>query len=231
ALGIAGLVAGGIFYWLSLKSVEPVYRVPSVEVVARKESPRLTMSWDGQPIEKLCVSRVEFWNKGKLPIRHDDLPSSDPLRIVATKPVRILSAETTNVSRNKLSFSLHVEPTAVFIGINGDDALDRMDGGAIRVLFTGDCQTDFEVRGRVVGSSGFVRGNSNPSGWGNTLVGLSFITILIFALKIMEWLSDRPHGCLLTAILFPVGFLLAILCASFVLGLLVIPAPPWSPFQ
>jgi hypothetical protein len=158
-IGIVGVVAAWFFYLLSLSRITPVYRVSPVEVVARQESPRLSVAWEGHPIPNLCVCRVAFWNEGEIPLRSSDLPLSDPLRIVPTKNVHILTAEVSNVSRRTLSLNLSLTPTAVLVGINGNDALEEMDGAAIRVLFTGDCGTDFDMRGRVIGvASGFHRG-------------------------------------------------------------------------
>jgi hypothetical protein len=203
AFGAVGIIATFLAYWLSLASVEPVYRVSGVEVMARKESPRLGVTWDGTPIGNLCVCRLAIWNNGKLPIRHSDLPASDPLRIVPTKTIQILAVEPVNLSRANLRLGVVInsgrkdaEPSpivhsprtepitsVVYLNILGGDALERFDGAAFRVLFTGDCSATFRVEGRVVGTkSGFrlVSGAKAAigTGWETLLIASAFVLML-----------------------------------------------------
>ncbi len=160
-LAILGLLSGLFFYWLSLSSIEPVYSVGPIESVARRESPRLTVAWDGAPVENLCLCRIAFWNKGKVPLTQDKLTAADPLRIAASEAVHVLQVETTNVSRETLRVI-----SKVVRGKNGDtvqlrlaenDGLDQNEGFVVRLLFTGSCDTTFQILGRVIGVQGIAR--------------------------------------------------------------------------
>ena len=152
-LAIAGLslYAGS---WLSRSTIEPVYKVFPIDTVARSESPRLTVSWDGRPVSNLCMAKVAIFNGGEQPLGQEKLPPSDPARIMTSGAIEILSADVIHSSRS----SLNVVPTILegkrqvkFNILNGD-ALEKYDGVAFRILFTGDCaHTNFSVVGRVVG--------------------------------------------------------------------------------
>jgi hypothetical protein len=142
--------------WWFYPSVDPTYRAFPADTVARKESPRLAVTWDGAPIDNLCVSRVALWNAGRQPITQDKLPTSDPLRIVPTQAVRILAVDIANSSRPTLTLDTQiVAGIYVQLSIHGGDAMEKGEGVAVRLLFTGDCKSDFQVAGRVIGSSRF----------------------------------------------------------------------------
>ena len=117
------------------------------------------MKWDNEPIDTLCVARVAFWNQGKSSLSQDKLPSTDPLRISSSSPIKILSVETVNISRTSLPISYKIKPEnkarakfddSIVFSIEGNDALEKDDGFAAKLLFTGDCsKSHLSVQGRV----------------------------------------------------------------------------------
>ena len=158
ALALTTLIGFGLAWWF-YPSIDPTYRAYPSDTVARRESPRLTVNWDGRPIDNLCVSRVALWNAGNQPITQDKLPTTDPVRIVPTRTIHILGVELANSSRPTLSLDTQIvasdKTDNVRFAIHGGDALEKGEGVAVRLLFTGDCTSDFQVVGRVIGSSGF----------------------------------------------------------------------------
>ena len=192
-VGLVGIVATIVTWWY-YPTVDPQYRVFPADVVARRESPRLTVEWDGSPIDNLCVAKIALWNAGKEPITHDRLTDSDPLRIVPAKRLslhtteqlgatdsvtsptpggktyvhstemvietpRLLAVETANSSRPTLKLNTQIAKSdggdIVNLAIHGGDAIEKGEGVALRILFTGDCSAKFQVAGRVIGSGGF----------------------------------------------------------------------------
>jgi hypothetical protein len=198
------------------------------------------MRWDNEPIDSLCVCRVAFWNDGKIPITQDRLPSSDPLRIVANKPVRILSIETVNTSRSTLSFNytMRTGTQDVLLSIDGGDALERNDGVAVRLLFEGDCQTTkFQVAGRVIGSSQLIdrtttqdarqQSDSRTPWWLNVIMLVivgSILSSVVFDLR-----SARPvvvkFLAIPTLMILYCVLIISVVRASFINGI-----PGWLPF-
>lgn len=204
ALAVVSVVVG----WKSLASVEPTYYVSSVETIARKASPHLSMRWDNEPIESLCVCRVAFWNEGNVPITQDRLPSSDPLRIVASSSVKILSTEAVNASRATLgmNYKLSDDRSQVMLSLRGGDALEHLDGTSVRLLFTGACRsTEFSVRGRVIGSTTIKKGLSPGTGPGSPVLGALWSAFVIGILAYGFFLRARFNEA-------PTGFQVAYLC-------------------
>jgi hypothetical protein len=192
-IGGMGIAATFLVWWLSLAKPEPRYRVSRVEVAARTETPRLGVTWDGQPIKNLCVCRIALWNHGNLPIRSTDLTSSDPLRIVPSRPVRILAVEPANVSRRTLQIERTLSADGSYVGLNiaGSDALERGDGAAFRLLFTGDCSAGLRVTGRVVGNSdGFQAISGRKTDW-VLLLAYALFLIMCFLEAGLIWRTAR----------------------------------------
>lgn len=216
-LGIAITFFAG---WWFYPSVDPIYRAFPGDTVARKESPRLTVTWDGTPIDNLCVSRVALWNAGNQPITQDKLPASDPVRIVPTLTVRILGVELANSSRPTLSLDTQIVKSSkadnVQLAIHGGDAMEKGEGVAVRLLFTGDCASDFRVAGRVIGSSGF-----RPARGMGTVPRLVLeIPLAIVILLIYLGGSGFVFGYLQRR--FPERAVLSLLALPVILGLMVL---------
>jgi hypothetical protein len=163
--------------------------------VARRESPRLAVTWDGKPVDNLCVCRIGLWNEGNGPITQDRLPKSDPLRIVAPKHTHILASEIANISRQNLPIEARPTTTtqgqdAVDVQITGGDALEKLDGVAVRVFFTGDCTATFRPQGRVIGApAGFVksgRREKTPSDLLPILFSYTATIALVIVILVLE---------------------------------------------
>jgi hypothetical protein len=153
AVAIAGLVGG---WWLTRTTVELAYIAYPTETVAQRASNRLTVMWDGIPIQNLCITRFAVVNKSSIPLTQAHFPASDPLRITTSQPNKILEVEAIHVSRPTLKVAVEwiSQPGAMFLSLTDGDALEPLDGVAYRIKFTGDCQkAEFQMVGRVVGSS------------------------------------------------------------------------------
>jgi hypothetical protein len=202
-----GLVGG---WWLTRATVEPRYKVLPSETLARKESPRLSVTWDGRQIQTLCVASVIVMNKGTTPLGGGSFSTVDPVRISAVnlqrnqefktiedveRVVEILSAEITHASRPNLvvDWSISKDKREVPFQIRGGDAFDTNDGVSFRILFSGSCRlTSFEVVGRVIGStSGFTSIPSDLSfdaNSGRFSIGLKRLIITLLLLPIAAFL-------------------------------------------
>jgi hypothetical protein len=60
----------------------------------RARLPELTVSYKGREMSSLEVTRIVFWNSGRVTLEAKDLESFDPVRLTATKGVEILDAST-----------------------------------------------------------------------------------------------------------------------------------------
>ena len=188
------VLLGWLGNWWFSSSVQPVYRVFPTEIVARRESPRLTVEWDLRRIENLCVSKVAMWNVGKTPLSQNMLPSSDPLRIEPSKEIRFLSVEQSNSSRPTLRVGTQLSyPGSVQVEIKDGDAIEKGEGVALRLLFTGDCSSDFVVKGRVIGASeGFkLQRESSNSIMANVFWGIAVLVVVNLFMRFARSVADR----------------------------------------
>lgn len=166
AVGVVGLISGFLFYESSRAEKVPVYAVSPTEVLAASGdlSSNLGIYWQGKQVPNVCLKRIALWNEGSLPITSSDLPEADPLRLVPSKTVDILFVQVAGISRRRLKFATRIVTDAeskrpvVYLGIVGGDGLEKMDGGELQVVYSGDRDTEFRVEGRVVGvPGGFTR--------------------------------------------------------------------------
>src|SRR5689334_16885871 len=109
--------------WLTQKEKDPVYLLSGAEMIGRPPSlaPRLSIRWDGQEVENVCLTRVAFWNQGKQFIDKLDFTDTDPLRIVPSEPVRILYAQHVRGYPQSLRFDSDLKRSGVNITLRGND--------------------------------------------------------------------------------------------------------------
>ncbi|MDY6857636.1 MAG: hypothetical protein SWO11_23635 [Thermodesulfobacteriota bacterium] len=113
--------------------------------------PKLLISFGGENISALTVSRIAVWNSGTESIRGNDISQSDPLRIILPEGTKLLSSEITSKTKEANSFSLHhdVEGNVITLSF---EYVDPDDGIVINLIHSGS-KRDPEVRGSVVGVS------------------------------------------------------------------------------
>jgi hypothetical protein len=157
-VGIALAVLGIILTVRSTARAKPVYTVGEPKLVAQTlaEEDRLTLLWDGGKIKNAASVNIAMWNSGSRFIDKSDIPGDNPLRIMPSEPVDILSVVVLMTSRQGLQFAPRVEAgpggqESIVIGIDGDEALEKGDGAVFHVLFSGTIRCDWSLAGRVKG--------------------------------------------------------------------------------
>ena len=232
-----------VTWWLTLAKVEPVYMTSPIEVVARKESPRLAISWDGKEIGNLCVTKIALLNTGSVPLRNDLFTESDPIRITTESRIEILDVELAHTSRPNLSASPAIQPNRreFRFSIDGGDAFEKNDGVAFRILSTGACAgLSFKAKGRVIGTT---NGFKPLESFGNIpikntptskyeVLGIAILTLLsfvaflykgfeLYSIGSFKW-TYRIIACLFIVVIFVFG--------SLVLTTLITPTISWVSF-
>jgi len=154
-LAIFGIAVTLAIWWLGRSTIDPVYRTYPVEVLAKKESSRLTVLWDQMPIETLCTTKIALLNLGSEPIGSARFTTTDPIRVFTSSNVRLLAVELAHVARPTLRVQATIanDKRGFDFSLLGGDAFENGEGIAFRLLFTGDCSgASFVVRGRVIGT-------------------------------------------------------------------------------
>jgi hypothetical protein len=98
------------------------------------------------------VSRIWLWNRGREPIRQEDTPIGDPLRIEPVGDTRLLGVEVLETSYKASDFSCSLPDDRGVVQI-GFASLDQAQGGVLQVVHTGTSSDDILVKWTVVGGN------------------------------------------------------------------------------
>jgi hypothetical protein len=136
---VLGLGSSYFFYQRSKRLKQPTWVIQGDHLIrggAGLRLPKFDMRYDGSPVQNLTVSKIWLWNNGREPIRKEDIPPRDPLRIEPVGHTRLLDVEVLGTSHNWVSFS------CVPLADHGNvqiqfEFLDQSQGGALQVVHTG----------------------------------------------------------------------------------------------
>jgi hypothetical protein len=185
-IGIGGIIFAVVFYFVvEQKEVKPRYAVSEPETLAEAtaDAPGLRLLWEDEEIENVHTINIVIWNAGRQYLDKDSISATDPIRITYPPGAKILYMKFTRTSRDNLKFTAtdlaDAGTSAIQVGIVGDEALERKDGGLLHVLFSGLSTEEFVVTGRIKGSrEGFTKvdwGRISASGFG----WIALVTIVI----------------------------------------------------
>jgi hypothetical protein len=92
------------------------------------------VTYAGQQIDDLCVSKFTIWNSGNKTLNRDDMVTSKELTISATDESRILDAELIACSEETNKFSVQIidKHTAKVLF----DYVDKREGAVVQILHT-----------------------------------------------------------------------------------------------
>ena len=152
-------------YFLSKSTKEPVFIVSPPELVAQTVNGEgnLKILWQEKEIKNAASVKVAFWNHGSQYIDKNDISTADPIRLQSSESVRILSVSQLASSRSTLKFTWQKEldstgGESAVLNLEGDEALERFDGAAFHVLFSGPLGSLWTVTGRIKGApAGFAK--------------------------------------------------------------------------
>ncbi len=219
------------YYFYRRAKKEPIgcYFARGLNVIDIGEKPdireKVTVSYDSEPIPRLSVGIVAFWNGGTSVLDGSALVQRDPLRITVHPDGKILDA-TIVANPNpecdcRVKFDCEVEPKSVLIDF---DFLNPNNGIAVRILHTA------QAHGLEVG--GTLKGVRLEHQWGSAstqafqriseLGNLKFI-LLIFAISASSMVGItliRDHGIPLPASLLELRYVIGYLSIILLLCLL-----------
>lgn len=151
---VTGLLLGILCTLLSIRlttnRILPVYLADSQVEPSSKRNGQIPSNLTSD--EKRCMARVAFWNSGSEIISKDQFTDADPLRIVSSKPIQLISLDAINKSRASLRFVVHHYERGLYLRVKDGDALDPLDGALFKITYLGDCDTGFGIQGRVIGA-------------------------------------------------------------------------------
>jgi len=157
-IGLTGFITALYFHAQSIQERVPTYYVsPQRAVIVDARGPAassLQVLYYGKPVKtSVTAVIVYFWNDGKLPIRNGDILGG-PLSIDLDEGAEILEAKLLKVSRPVIKFATGVGESAKNSLPVGFDILERNDGAAIQIVYSGSPDAGITMRGTVVGAAG-----------------------------------------------------------------------------
>lgn len=109
---------------------------------------KLSIMYDGQDVEDLCVTKLTIWNSGNRTINANDMVASRELTISTNDCCKILDAEIVKISETTNKFRISFAgPNVVKVSF---DYADKNDGVVVQVIHTGlddDIQVDCKIKG------------------------------------------------------------------------------------
>ena len=160
---VLGTIIAFSLYYYGKKEIQPRYAVGVPELLAEvtEDAPKLRLLWDNVHIKNVYSVKIAIWNEGRQYLDNDAISKTSPIRVICPQQVELLYHRFIKTSRSELEFRVtdisSEEEKILKIELVGDEALERGDGGILKLLFSGKCN-GFEVVGRIKGAkAGFER--------------------------------------------------------------------------
>ena len=146
-----------LFFLASRSTIDPRYNASKPKLLAQagQATEKLTLLWDAKEVPNVFAVDVAMWNAGSKYLDQDMICDTAPIQIVPSADIRILQATVARTSRAGLRFATRIlrdgaaEKSVVEINIEGDEALEKNDGGVFRIFFTGSEECEMSVVGRI----------------------------------------------------------------------------------
>lgn len=147
---ILSLVLAIIFYLKGKEKKEFSYCLRSSSLIRKnkRKFEKLSVVYDGQAVDDLCVSKFTIWNSGNKTLGREDMVATKELTITASKKNRILDVELIACTEetNKFSATIVDEHTVKVLF----DYVDKREGAVVQILHTGTDDTlgiDCKIKG------------------------------------------------------------------------------------
>lgn len=152
-LGITGIILSIIFYFKSKRTKKLKTKLKSINLVkdSIKKIEGLNIEFFGNPIPNLTITKLALWSSGNESIQKHDIPTSNPLSIVALNNVTILEAKIIYEKNKHNSLKINIPSDSKKINIDFE-FLDSEDGCVIQVLHTGSSSDDITLDGTIIGT-------------------------------------------------------------------------------
>ncbi len=139
-IGLVGIALAVVMYVRSKKIARTAYQCASLQLIGKDESnlpDEVVVTYKGISVSRLAKTMMVLWNNGTEVVDRKDIVDSDPVLIIFTEEVRILSYSVIKRTRDVNGLSL-----SRFDGVGNIlkvdfDYLDPGDGFLIEVLHDG----------------------------------------------------------------------------------------------
>lgn len=205
-LTIVGFAFGIYTYVVPIGVHDLTYSVSPVKAVAVKSGQvtDLEVSYKGTAISTdITVVQLAVWNKGRLPIRAENILRG--IQITTSPTSQILDASIRKQSRDVIDFQVDSSHfTEGYIPLSWK-ILERNDGAVIQIIYAGTVDTDIKVTGVVEGQTKIHYEELKPKDENDDfifnptlyIISLSAFVLMIFMtiiMKIIEYFVLRKEN-------------------------------------
>lgn len=148
-LTTAGLLLAVVLFIRSRERPRPRYQHGGVILVDENIPSDLSISFKGETVPRVMLSRLVVWNDGRATLDGGDVADRDPLRIEVADGV-VLHAEVETRTRDVNGVAVSFDDGAPSLLLEFD-FLDPQDGAVISVLHTGPHWYAIRVAGTIKG--------------------------------------------------------------------------------
>lgn len=152
ALAVLSIVVSIISYLRSKKEKKPLYNMKHFDLVRGhlKKLDGVRISFHGEDVKDLTLTRLAFWNKGRDTIDKKDIAQADPLRVTVPRESRILEVNIDYVHNpvNDIKCVISDDRTSVFITF---DYLHTLEGCVLTIYHTAT-GSQVEIKGTIKGA-------------------------------------------------------------------------------
>ena len=208
ASGIVGIVSGVtitiivafIIYEIQRKEKEPWWDIATNNWFQDLPDGLRDLSYNGESIKNLSVSKVVIWNNGRATIFKRDIDEDNPLKIEAEDNIKILNAKVTITPENKqerFSVSLSDDKTIATISFLDEkySYLDSHEGIIVQLVHTGTSSAKINTFGKIVDGLKLKRGHlERKSSYGGGALSFGLLGALILGVGLRDWVDWGSFG-------------------------------------
>ena len=150
-----GVIAVGVAFYFGMREggARLVYLVRGTRLIGARGAelpPAVAVLYKGRPVPRMSGTEIVIWNRGRAPVRGNDISSHDPLRFEFAVDTEVLEVAVLKVSRPATTISVTVDPKTPNTVLCHFDFLDAQDGAVLYFLHTDETIAPKPV-GTVVG--------------------------------------------------------------------------------
>lgn len=152
-IGLLGLLVGIVSVVLVIRKKKAFYTIQSNNFINDKtrKFEKLSIAYDGNPINNFTLTNIKFWNNSDKPIIGDYVPKGDPLTITVKDNFEILDANVIKMTdaNNVNEFAIErIDKKTMKINFK---YIEQNEGLEISVAHTGKSTKDINFSGRIIG--------------------------------------------------------------------------------
>ena len=150
-LAITSILLAIYFYVKSKREKKPVYSLKTSQLINNNLSSidKLEITYDGNRLENLSLTKFAFWNAGKETIKEEDIVKFDPIKISVSENLTIYDYK---IEIQDEKNNIRIEQKKDSSLLLAFDYLDKNDGVLFTIYHNGKNSDEIKVSGTCMGA-------------------------------------------------------------------------------